>query len=262
MRCQRTPSDRVRSFRPMLEALEDRTVLSNVAFTGVLGEFSPVIASNINQLNNLAKQFANDVAAFDQNPRDFNALVKLAVDGVNLESASNQLQQQVALFSSVVKVGEAFGLVTGSVDTFLFDTQAEGFVSESNHFQNLVNDADGDFVAALFGFVTGVNAQLHPPGSQTNGPVTETITNAPAVASSSGGPVTESVNVQNLSNSPVAVAIGYVATDGSSASTSDTCTNSTISLPLTVPASAPGVTGTWTVSVAGEQTQTNTTTYT
>jgi hypothetical protein len=39
------------------------------------------------------------------------------------------------------------------------------------------------------------------------------------------------------------------------------CTNSTITVSDGAPVSAPGVTGTWTVSVTGQPDQTNTTTF-
>jgi hypothetical protein len=252
--------------------LEDRTVLSNAAYTGELSQLSATIAANINQLNNMAQQINNDVAAFERNPHDINALVNLAVDDTKLQSASAVLQDQVTLFDSAVKAGEAFGLVTGSVDTFLFENQAAGFLAQSTHFQNLGADATGDFIAAFVAFVGGANAQLQAlPGTPTPSPspsptptgtVGESINQAPATWPSDAkiGPW-ESVTVANPTNAPLTVTVSYQASDGSKSSNSDVCTSPTITVTTGAPVSAPGVTGTWTVSVTGQPDQTNTTTF-
>jgi hypothetical protein len=214
---RRTPHGGAGSFRPALETLEDRLVLSNAAYTSVLGQLNSTISNSLTTCIRLVEQFDGDVAAFNQNPHDFNALTNLVVDGLQLQVASAQLQQQTSLFANAVKVGEAFGLVTGS-EVSLFDTVATDAVWRSMRYQNLANGAQGDLFAALLAFDADATPQLQPlPGTQPSpspsrspspsptptGSVTENPSAPPATWPSdakSGPPC--SVTVMNPTNTP------------------------------------------------------------
>ena len=250
----RTPSVYVHLVRPTIEALEERTVLSDAAYTGVLSNFSASISSNIAQLNALSQKFNQDVAAYDQNPGDINALINLAVDGQNLQLTASQLQEQANIFGNAVVLGEQAGLVTGSVDTFLFEKMAQGFLSASDHFQNVGEEATGDFIAAFFAFTGNASAKLNPlptptPNPTPTGNATVTSFNVPGSAPASTT-VTASAHIVGAVPGSMAT-LSVTGTDGFSKSNSATLSDGSGTVTLTIPGGAKGVKDTVTLTVAG-----------
>jgi hypothetical protein len=205
------------------------------------------------------------VAAFGRDPNNTNNFYQLAFDTIKLVSVATVVSNQVTQLGGYLKEAESAGIVTGLQATGL-DFTLSGAQASADQLLGAAVTALGDLTAALVAFGSGhgnLQPLQTPTGqTQTNGTVTESITNAPATASESGGVISQSVTVNNPSNAPVTVKVTYSATDGTGVSTSDTCTNGTITLPCGAPPSAPGVVGTWTTSVAGLPTQTNTTTWT
>jgi hypothetical protein len=264
---QRTPSHRTSWFRPTLEPLEDRIVPSE--FGDLLTNFGSNALGNIVAAEGLIQKENADATAFQAAPRNFNNLVALFSDSLQLTSLAAQVSQQVQTLAFGVSVGKDLMLVTG-LQASVLDTTVTLAQTEAARLTNAAEVADGDFFAALFAFLAGRSTPLAPiptvpsPSgqTQTNGTVSESIANAPATASKSGGVISQSVTVTNPSNTPVMVTESYSATDGTSTSMSDTCTNGSITVTAAAPPSAPGVVGTWTTTVTGLPTQTNTTTWT
>jgi hypothetical protein len=167
-----------------------------------------------------------------------------------------------------VNVAEKTNQLSGP-EQFVADATVSGLASVIAQIRDAAGQALADTGAALFALLGNSKVNLAPiqttgqvPTTQTNGTVSDSINKAPDSAPSSGGPVSQSVTVNNPSGSTVAVKETYSSTDGTFASASDNCTNGTITVPLSVPASAAGVVGTWTTSVTGLPDQTITTTWT
>ncbi|HEY7330012.1 MAG TPA: hypothetical protein VH592_20420 [Gemmataceae bacterium] len=297
-----TPSPtRIRFFRPSLEWLEERNLLSNAGFTSFLNGVANTINQNIEAANILSKTVNTDTIALNAHPHNLGFLVNLEVDCLKLIQFVSQTQELMSVFSDLELFGQTVGLVTNDqsslgklpdidnpafsafspdkeplkipnpgnkTDTEYFDAKIADMQKTISNLQSDAQAAGALMVAALSDFLFGTGNLPSLPSSAalaaaTVSPsVTESISPAPSEASAAGGPITESVTVNNPGNSAVHVAIDYSCTDGSSASTSDDCTNGSITVPLEVDPSAAGNTGTWTVSVTGQPTQTNTTTWT
>jgi hypothetical protein len=260
---QRTTKHGAGSFRPALEVLEDRLVLSNSSYVGTLSQLSAATQANANQVDNLTDQFNKDLATFANNPQSVDALLSLISDSQKLESVSIVLQQQASLFSGAVTAGELFGLVTGS-DAATFDNQKNTYSSQS--FQaslQAVHSAQLTLVA-FQDFFNNAPTGLQPlPTTQPTttqpaptGTFSENITPPPATWPSDAlTPPPCSVTVTNPTNTPLTVTVSYTDTLGNKTSSSDVCTNSTITVADGGAVCPPGNTGTFTVSVTGQPDQ-------
>jgi hypothetical protein len=284
---RRSSSTRVRSLRPSLECLEERNLLSNSAFVNILGSFDQSIPTTEQQCDKLNAQVISDVDTFKASPNNVGSLITLVTDCAKLISLTDTLAAKVNFFATLVPYGEITGLLTGDAlpanyptnggvmsinrpDNLYFNSESLDYQFNLFNYLDNAGEAYADIVAALLVFSTGGSASAAFPTpqssptqtNQTNGTVSESINTAPATASESGGVISQSVTVTNPSNTPVAVTETYSATDGTSTSMSDTCTNGSITVVGAAPPSAPGVVGTWTTTVTGLPTQTNTTTWT
>jgi hypothetical protein len=292
---RRSSSPSLRWFKPSLECLEERNLLSNSGYTSFLYQLTNVIDQNIQQTNLLQFALLGDVKAFNAAPRDTGALIKLEIDSTFFLQQAGRVQQLMSVYSDLLLFGEGSGLVTNDLspigmeppivstfggkttvtpnphnqtDTQYFDAKEQSYQEQLSTLQDNIDIDEANMIAALFAFFSGSGVLQSSPnqspqqGTQTNGTVTENITKAPADTSEADGAIAQSVTVTNPSNSPVAVMVSYSATDGTSTSQSDTCTNGTITVQDGAPPSAPGVVGTWTTTVTGLPTQTNTTTWT
>ncbi|HEY7330011.1 MAG TPA: hypothetical protein VH592_20415 [Gemmataceae bacterium] len=233
----------------------------------LLTQFGQNSISNLVSGGALVAKVNADLLAYKAFGPNFGILESLVTDTLALQKAAQQFSGTVELLGDGIALANGTGqLSTGEANTliFLFD-DAQGLAKTLT---NQANQAMGDTAQILIGLLFGVpaNPTLIPTTTttptQTNGTATESINQAPATASESGGPIMQSVTVSNPSNSPVQVTISYSATDGTSSSQTDTCTGSTITVQDGAPPSAPGVVGTWTTTVTGLPTQTNTTTWT
>jgi hypothetical protein len=250
----------------------------------------PDVLAADNQFLDLENTVNRDVAAYKAAPNNFGNVANLIVHTFSLLEQYSQLASQVNMFSTLVTYGELTGLITGDPvtisppgvlpsdnpvpDNKVFDIYESTLLRDISDAQSNVAVAEADMLGALFAFLSGTSGHLlslpsnnpspapPPPTQPTPLAFSENITPAPSVFPGNGGNVEEQVTYTNPFNTLATVAIGYVATDGTKASVSDNCTNSTITVPLSVPASAAGVRGTWTVTATGEPIQTNTTLYT
>ena len=288
---RRSPSTGVRFFRPNLECLEGRNLLSNAGYVNLVASLIPDVRAAANQFSALEDTVNRDVAAYKAAPNNFGNVANLIVHTFSLLEQYSQLASQVNMFSTLVTYGELTGLITGDplpttfpqggapsntplLDNKTFDGLESIFLGTISDAQSNVAVAEADMLGTLFAFLSGTSGHLlflpsnnpspapPPPTQPTPLAFSENITPAPSVFPGNGGNVEEQVTYTNPFNTLATVAIGYVATDGRTASVTDNCTDSTITVPLSVPASAAGVTGTWTVTATGEPTQTNTTLYT
>jgi hypothetical protein len=269
---QRTPNRGAGSFRPALEVLEDRTVLSssmppisfsNPMYISTLNEFATAINAANTQVNNLTDQFDNDLATFAKNPQSVNALTSLIADTQQLGLAVGVLQQEADLFDGAVLDGEAFGLIKGP-ETISFDIQRNGFESNAFNAFNTLQGASNRTVGAIIDFISNVPTDLQPlpttqpstsPSSPT-GTFSETVNAPPATyPSDARTPPSCSVTVTNPDNTPRTVTVSYSDTLGNRTSQSDVCTNSTITVTDAGTVCPPGQSGTFVVSVTGQPDQ-------
>ncbi|HEY7328266.1 MAG TPA: hypothetical protein VH592_11525 [Gemmataceae bacterium] len=285
---QRSSSPSTRWFKPALEPLEDRIVPAGLNLGQIGQQFlNDAKQAVVNQVQNVAEseafllqngqvtgeQLNRDTDAFNKDPHNLNTLISMAKDTGQLVDQAITAYAQLRQLAQYLATAENTGLVTGF--------QATALEAALNFAQNQVNvlleaasQALDNMDAAVFGFLSGKvdlpeplpqpppsSSSSSTPSSPPAGSVSENITDAPKTASATGGPITESVTVNNSTGSDVHMNIKYTSTDGSTASASDDCTNSTVTLPLQVNPSAAGNTGTWTVSVTGEPDQSNTTSY-
>ncbi len=290
---RRTSSTSARSFKPSLERLEDRIVpdatdplkqlgqqflndAKKVVQTSVQG-LAQSTAVNLQNAQVNAEQLNRHTADFNKDPHNLGAIISMGMDTHQLEIRALIAVQQVQQLSTYLKLAEAEGAVSGYEAIALEGALSVAEQDAAALLQAAV-DGEDNLDAAILAYVSGqthgfLNEPLpHPLGSASPPPqgqppsspagVTENITDAPGTASASGGKVTESVTVNNPTNSDVKVKITYSSTDGSTASASDDCTNSSVTVSLPVNPSASGNTGTWTVTVTGEPDHTNTTTFT
>jgi hypothetical protein len=210
--------------------------------------------------------FAESAFARAPSPSNF---FPLAFDTIKLVGTAVAVDGAVSQLGAFVQEIEGFDLVTGLQASGL-NLTLSGLQTESERLLSAADSALGDVFAAIFALQSGQGAgqanptPIPPPSgtTQTNGTVSESIANAPATASKSDGAISQSVTVTNPANTPVTVTESYSATDGTSTSQSDTCTNGSVTVTAAAPPSAPGVVGTWTTTVTGLPTQTNTTTWT
>jgi hypothetical protein len=266
-----SPSTGVRFCRPSLESLEERYLLSNSAFTGFLSELSTNLTLLEIHAERLLLAVNRDVAAYQKAPTDFKNFVNLGVDALSLGGAAQEVSIQATAIFNLVQEGVSIGLVTGE-DRLLFDTQSAGFLDNATRLQNASNDAEGDFMAAVFAFFGNATAQLNqlPTGTPTPTPtpspppspppvsLRESLLEPPSTAPSIGPAIVAGVFVDNAINTVVTVSES--GTDGSTASSTDNC-NGHAGVTLTLVAGAPGVKDTFTYAVQGLPTQYSTTTF-
>jgi hypothetical protein len=240
-----------------------------------LSQLASTINVNIDQLNDLGRQFNNDVDAFNKNPQSVDALVNLVEDYQKGASAYFVLQNEATLFNAVVYLGEAPGLVTGEEDTSYFNQQAQEFSSESSDFQFALAVAGANVLVAMSDFINNAPTGLPPlpttqpspspspsPTPTPTGTVSESITPPPATWPSDALiPPTCSVVVTNPTNTPLTVTVSYSDTLGNRTSQTEVCTNSTITVADGGAVCPPGQTGTFIVSVTGQPDQKFTVTF-
>lgn len=255
----------VRWIRPSLEVLEDRTLLSPLG--DLVTQFGTAITGNVLVGETLVASVNLDSANFEHAPT-INNFVQLYVDAVKLQQMASLVSTQVTVIRLGVSGGEKANLLTGP-EAFVADATVSGLATVAAQLRDAAGQALADVGAAFFALLGHgpVNLPSIPttgqlPTTQTNGTVSESINNAPQTAPQDGGVISQSVTVNNPSNSPVNVTVSYTASDGTSTSQSDSCTNSTVTVQDGAPPSVPGVVGTWTTTVTGLPTQTNTTTWT
>jgi hypothetical protein len=273
----RTPSAPAASFRPALEMLEDRVVLSPLGdfFNGLDPTkllIVPIAEAQVGIVN-------LDVASFNNTPRNPSTLIQLAADAGRLQAYANQVSAMVDVFTTAADgaIGtNAFTNLLTPIEVKALSATENAAKAVASQLQTAANDAISSAYAAMFFFASGAakgtlpaiptgapaaNPTPSPPPTPA-GTVGESIDKAPATWPSDAkiGPG-ESVTVTNPTNALLTVTVSYQASDGSSSSNTDVCTNSTITVATGAPVSAPGVTGYWTVSVTGQPDQTNTTTF-
>jgi hypothetical protein len=265
-------SNRVRYFRPLLECLEERNLLSNTGYIGLLNLVASDVKASISQTFALIDTTNADGGTFNKSPNDPGALIKVETDCLRLLQLTSQVTALINLFDTLVDFGEAAGLVTNGpvpapADANNFDAQESDFQGTLKFMSQLSADVQGSMIAALLQFDSGVGT-LQPLLSQTftsSSGVTATYQDAPSTASASGPDITEAVTVRNPTNSPVMVAMEYSCSDGTEDSLPDNTTcaaNSTQTFSLTESPSPAGNEADWVVKVAGLAEHTVTTTFT
>jgi hypothetical protein len=271
-------------FRPSLEVLEDRVVLSDLSDEilknpAVQNMLQPVIQFAVNQATNFAQitltnatqgefwiqqlNFAESAFTAAPNATTF---FPLAFDTIKLLNTAVAVDSAVTQLSGFTQQIEGAGFLTPLQESAL-NLTVSGLQTESDRLTSVALSAVDDLFLAISALQSGQKppnpTPIPPPSSQTqtNGTVSESIAEAPATASKANGVISQSVTVTNPSNTPVTVTESYSGSDGTFTSMSDTCTNGSVTVTAAAPPSEPGVVGTWTTSVSGLPTQTNTTTW-
>jgi hypothetical protein len=254
------------SFKPIIENLEGRYLLSNAQYVAAIEGLFATAQTSLDQAIAADNAFANDQQALLKGG-GIGALVNAAVDAFSLQNLAAIAQQQATLLDNAIQLGKAYGFLDqnwgppGGETSLLFDV---------NHLQNrAITDlqfVQKDIQAYISGNLASLPAQgasqgVTNPPTTTPGPVSENIDKAPSTWPSDAkiGP-SESVTVTNTSNEPKTVTVSFQG-DGFSTSQTDVCTNNTITVSDGAPVLPAGHTGTFTVSVTGQPDQTNTVNY-
>jgi hypothetical protein len=276
-------SSSIRWFRPSLEVLEDRVVPSGIEdvlnnptfqqFTQPLVQLAVTSATTFAQtaITNAAQgefwiqQLNFAESAFASNP-NASTFFPLAFDTIKLVNTAVVVDNAVTQLGGFTQQIEGTGFLSPLQESAL-NLTISGLQTESDRLTSVALSAVDDLFAAIIAVQSGQKpanpTPVPPPSSQTqtNGTVSESIAEAPATASKANGVISQSVTVTNPSNTPVTVTESYSGSDGTFTSMSDTCTNGSVTVTAAAPPSDPGVVGTWTTSVSGLPTQTNTTTW-
>jgi hypothetical protein len=259
---QRTPNRGAGSFRPTLEVLEDRTVPSLLG-TFISGLNPANIIGNLTIQGQINK-FDGDVAKFEKDPTNAALLVQLAVDAGQLQALSVQVNAWNASFIATAEQSIPF---LDSADKQTARDQEDASNKIAVQITQAANDALDSVFAALFVFLSGGGQNLNlptiPTGTSSSsssptptGTFSENIDPPPATWPSDAlTPPPCSVTVTNPTNTPLTVTVSYTDTLGNKTSSSDVCTNSTITVADGGAVCPPGNTGTFTVSVTGQPDQ-------
>jgi hypothetical protein len=180
----RPPCDRVPSFKPSIEKLEERTLLdaSSSSFGGILVNFATSALSNIAAAEVQVGLVNLDVATVDANPSNVNAVVQLAIDANNLQNLALQVAVQVQSLAGSVNLLETISdnaaaftgqpLISPGQKAFL-DSVVNNAASVAVQLLNAADDAQTDEFLAILGLFAsspGKQGQITPVPTVTPTP--------------------------------------------------------------------------------------------